>query len=193
MQVPVWRLLSCWQKSYGRKSEVAFRQFCLPLAKSIFHKQCCKCWIGSTQLAHTKCYLYFQAPILANYLMHIFVYLFVFLGKKLQGGTSHRLFSGSSCKGSQSKVFRQKFLKLFAVSSPACTTGLLGQLWLISSSAIFAPHIHICNCILSLPCSPFLNILIVFNLSFPHCCLLTSSEKKLKKKTVKSTVRRHRS
>jgi len=58
----------------------------------------------------------------------VFVYLFVLLGKKLQGATSHRLFSGGSFKGSQSKAFRQNFSKLFAVSSPACTTGLLGQL-----------------------------------------------------------------
>ena len=107
--------------------------------KTHIHKQCCQCWIKSTQLAHAKYYLYFQAPILANYLMHFFVYLFVLLGKKRQGGTSHRLFSGSSCKGSQSQALQTELFKAFC-----CVFSSLYH-WLVRSTLTYFFFSYLCT------------------------------------------------
>lgn len=70
------------------------------------HKQSCKCWIGSTQLAHTKYYLYFQAPILANYLMHIFLFIYLFhLRKSCRGELVIDYLVWAATKAAKSRSF----------------------------------------------------------------------------------------
>lgn len=101
------------------------------------HKQWCKCLSGSTQLAHTEDYLYLQAPILANHLMYFFVYLFVLLGKKLQGWISHWLSSGSYCKGSQSKALQTELPKAFC-----CVFSNLYH-WPVRSILTFLPQLSL--------------------------------------------------
>lgn len=104
------------------------------------------------------------------------------LGKKLQEGTSHKLLGGRSCKSSQSKALQTE-LELFkafcwAFSSLYC--------WLVQSTLIYfflsyrcTSHSHLyLHSVLAL--FLFLNMRIVFYLSIPHCCLLTSPETKYK-------------
>lgn len=122
-----------WQKEWG-----GF-QTALKFASCKIHIQCCKCWVGSPQLAHTKYYLDFQAPVLANNLMHFFVYLFVLFGKKLQGGTSHRPFSGSSCKGSQSKALHTELCQAFS-----CVFSSLFH-WLVRSTLTYFFLSYLCT------------------------------------------------
>lgn len=49
-------------------------------------------------------------------------------GKSCRGELVIDYLVGAAAKAAKARPFRQNFLKLFAASSPACTTGLLGQL-----------------------------------------------------------------